>query len=157
MTCFDCLRCKECAKQDKTMLIVDSIGEYVYQRKIEKYCPNFLDGDAALDLINHLKAEIEKLERDLAFAETISRARHNKIEKLSGKVVDHMAEIERLQKHNTEMAFKHHRDGAKEFAERLKQKAYLDDGVTGFQDLIIDAADIDNLLKELDGKENGNA
>ena len=31
------------------------------------------------------------------------------------------AENERLQKHNTEMAFKHHRDGAKEFAERLKE------------------------------------
>lgn len=29
------------------------------------------------------------------------------------------AEIERLQKHNTEMAFKHYRDGAKEFAERV--------------------------------------
>lgn len=48
----------------------------------------------ALDLINRLQAENKRLERDLAFAETISRARHNKIEKLSGKVVASIAEIE---------------------------------------------------------------
>lgn len=39
------------------------------------------------------------------------------------------AENERLKKHNTEMAFKHHRDGAKEFAERLCEGRVSNDPV----------------------------
>ena len=61
MTCVHCLRRKECAKQRKLMLTVDDIGEYTYQRNVEKDCLNFLDGDAALDLIKRQQAEIERL------------------------------------------------------------------------------------------------
>ena len=40
----------------------------------------------------------------------------------------------------------------KEFAEMLKERAYLDSGITGFRDLVVDAIDIDNLLNELVGE-----
>ena len=41
-------------------------------------------------------------------------------------------------------------DGIKKFARRLKfEYAYLNDGVNGFRDLIIEVDDIDNLLQEL--------
>ena len=65
MTCFDCLRYKECAEQEKIMFTVDGIGEYVYQRNVEKECPNFLDGDAALDLINRQQAKIEEQQAEI--------------------------------------------------------------------------------------------
>lgn len=43
----------------------------------------------------------------------------------------------------------------KEFAERLKMKAYLDNGLNGFlRSMVIDVNDIDNLLAELVGGEN---
>lgn len=48
-----------------------------------------------------------KVERDRAALDLINRQR---------------AEIERLQKYNTDVAFKHYNDGIKEFAERLKEK-----------------------------------
>ena len=44
-------------------------------------------------------------------------------------------------------------DAIKEFAERLKEKAYLNDGVTGFQDVIVEVNDIDNLVKEMVGDD----
>ena len=67
MTCVHCLRRKECAKQEKLMLTVDGISEYTYQCNVEKDCPNFLDGDAALDLIKRQQAEIEVLQDDVLF------------------------------------------------------------------------------------------
>ncbi len=57
------------------------------------------------------------------------------------------AEIERLKKHNTDMARKHYNDGIKEFAERLKESAFAfgrehcEEAVT--------VLEIDNLVKEM--------
>lgn len=61
------------------------------------------------------------------------------------------AENERLQKYNTDMAFKHYNDGMKEFAERLKERNKI---------YCINAEDakemdfvIDNLVKEMECSE----
>ena len=58
------------------------------------------------------------------------------------------AEIERLQKYNTEVAYKHYNDGIKEFADRVKMAFYYE-----FDELIpsIMADTIDNLVKEIVG------
>lgn len=88
-----------------------------YQRKkrltrSDKSCTTLMF-DYTLALINRQKAEIEKL-NDLYVAGLESlrlAAEANK---------DMQAEIERLQKYNTDVAFKHYNDGIKEFAERLK-------------------------------------
>lgn len=62
------------------------------------------------------------------------------------------AENERLQKYNTDMAFKHYNDGMKEFAERLKGKVHnyypsIDSYCVSRKVVLI--ADIDNLLGEM--------
>lgn len=56
------------------------------------------------------------------------------------------AEIERLQKYNTEIAYKHYNDGVKEFAERLKEKLQWD---VEYDNKL--ESDIDNLVKEMAG------
>jgi hypothetical protein len=57
------------------------------------------------------------------------------------------AEIERLQKYNTNVAFKHHRDGMKEFAERLKKEALIDSGYE-----VLPIGTIDRLLAEMESE-----
>ena len=42
----------------------------------------------------------------------------------------------------------------KEFAERLKEYAYLDNGITGFQDMVVDLSDIENIADEMAGEDN---
>ena len=42
----------------------------------------------------------------------------------------------------------------KEFAERLKEHAYLDNGITGFQDMVVDLSDIENIADEMAGEDN---
>ena len=63
------------------------------------------------------------------------------------------AEIERLQKYNTEVAYKHYNDGIKEFAERLKESAFECDVSFGFgrehYTKAVTVIEIDNLVKEM--------
>ena len=42
----------------------------------------------------------------------------------------------------------------KEFVERLKEHAYLDSGITGFQEMVVDLSDIENIAYELVGEDN---
>ena len=68
--------------------------------------------------------------------------------KLHEKIKRQKAEIERQQKYNTNVAFKHYNDAIKEFAERLKDK--VDDPRTfgGYSvDILMDR--IDSLVKEM--------
>ena len=37
----------------------------------------------------------------------------------------------------------------KEFAERLKEHAYLDSGITGYQEMVVDLSDIENIADEM--------
>ena len=74
---------------------------------------------------------------------------------LLGLINRQQAENERLKKHNTEMAFKHHRDGAKEFAKRLKEM-YTGEKYNrpNAHTLLLKLFDnIDNFLEEME-KEN---
>ena len=62
------------------------------------------------------------------------------------------AEIERLQKYNTNIAFKHYNDGIKDFAERLNDKVHnyypsIDSYCVSRKVVLI--ADIKNLLEEM--------
>jgi hypothetical protein len=44
-------------------------------------------------------------------------------------------------------------EAIKEFAERLKEHAYLDSGITGFQEMVVDLSDIENIADEMVGEE----
>ena len=98
----------------------------------------------ATDLINRQKAEIESLQAVHADATESLRlaAEANK---------DMQAKIERLQKYNTDVAFKHYNDGIKEFAERLKANmsniARMEYGGNIYFCVGYDL--IDNLVKEM--------
>ena len=80
-----------------------------------------------LNLINRLQAEIERL--NALIAET---------NKQRGKVIHAITRIDEVKT-----------EAYKEFAEKLKEKAYLNDGVNGFRDLIVEVDDINNILEEL--------
>lgn len=45
-------------------------------------------------------------------------------------------------------------EAIKEFAVRLKSKAYLENGVTGFQEMVVDVRDIDETYDEMVGDNN---
>jgi FtsZ-binding cell division protein ZapB len=76
----------------------------------------------ALDLINRQKAEIERLrEENNQFADI-------------GKMY---SEIKA--------------EAIKEYIEKLKSKAYLENGVTGFQEMVVDVRDIDETYDEMVG------
>ena len=61
------------------------------------------------------------------------------------------AEIERLEKYNTDVAYKHYDDGIKEFAERLIAMLAKYD----MYGTLYIVEDIDNLVKEMVGADNG--
>ena len=91
----------------------------------------------AFILINRHQAEKEAL---IAGQETMSKY-----------IEEQQAEIERLQKYNTDVAFKHYNDGIKEFVERLKGNAdVLLVGKNGNYYSVSDK-DINNLVKEMVG------
>lgn len=114
---------------------------------IDDYCANILMRDA-LDLINRQKAEIANL---------INAVDNSTKEflKLHDEYQEQKAEIERLEKHNTEYARKHYQDGRveaiKEFAERLKEKL-----IKGGIYPVLVKNSIDDLVKELTEEKNEN-
>lgn len=85
----------------------------------------------ALDLIERQQSEIERLKLQLA-------VKDKKIECLCGIVV----------------AIKE--QSIKEFAERLKLEAYTECDITGYRYQVVQVEEIDNLVKEMIGKENKN-
>lgn len=70
-------------------------------------------------------------------------------------IISQQAEIERLQKYNTDVAYKHHNDGIKEFAKRLKEDISDCHIVSDGEYVGYDWEDvmhyIDNLVKEMAG------
>jgi phage shock protein A len=88
------------------------------------------DVDTLVELINianQQQTEIEELQKQLEYCEDEGEYWESKYKN---------AKIEAI----------------KEFAEKLKEKAYLNDGVTGFQDVIVEVNDIDNLIYEMVGE-----
>ena len=61
-----------------------------------------------------------------------------------------MAEIERLQKYNTDVAFRHYNDGIKEFADKLKEELTTGAAVMRVSVLNI----IDSLIEEMTEQKN---
>jgi hypothetical protein len=69
-----------------------------------------------------------------------------------GLVKRYRAEIERLQKHNTDMARKHYNDGIKEFVERLEKD--FPSLFAGQHPCVL--SEIDFLVKEMTEGKDGN-
>lgn len=85
-----------------------------------------------LDLINRQQAEIERLKLKNGLMNS-----ERKFRKISAEILIARTKAKAY----------------KEFAEKLKENAYLVNGVTGFRDMVVDVDDIDNLLKELVGAD----
>ncbi len=126
----------------------------------------------ALDLINRQKAEIEalteKLNATIAGQETLQKALAEKDEKnkilqernviLRGAVDTQKAENKRLAgyladaiSHEPKNEAEIKTEAIKEYTEKLKGKAYLADGVTGFQKMVVDVRDIDETYDKMVG------
>lgn len=130
----------------------------------------------ALDLINRQKAEIESNKAKIKIsAECIAR-QDKEIERLNNALYDselmvseQEALLERMKKligdtdkncrtainiiGRYERQFKSIKaEVVKEFAERLKDKSYLNEDLAGFEDMVVDVDDIDNLVKEMVGE-----
>ena len=107
--------------------------------------------DDALDLINRQKAEIDILIR--------------KKESLMDEIAEQQAEIERLKGENKQIRtdcrwceewqttelLGERAKAIKEFAERLKGKAYYCEKIDRKDDFVVNETDIDNLVKEIVG------
>ena len=143
--------------------IVDSTcKKCVYHETYNASCVVRLMRDA-LDLINRQKAEIKNLNRAIKNFKATKERQRAEIERLQHILVSFMSEVENWDyKYNIDTShipqiavlgtekgniLKQIKSEAyKEFAERLKGKSYY---AENFKDLIIDAEDIDNLVKEL--------
>lgn len=79
----------------------------------------------AFDLINRQQAEIERLKSDL----------HDCVREVSKS-----HKIDRI-------------NAIKEYNEKLKEHAYLDSGITGFQEMVVDLSDIENIADEMVGED----
>ena len=79
---------------------------------------------ATLDLINRQQAEIEKLERVISYLEGVCESTPDKVRA----------------------------EAIKEYKEKLKEHAYLDSGITGFQEMVVDLSDIENIAEEMVGE-----
>jgi hypothetical protein len=95
----------------------------------------------ALDLINRQKAEIERLKlitTSNPYCVSIGTANiftenHEEYEWLLAKISA---------------------EAIKEYIEKLKSKAYLENGVTGYQEMVVDVRDIDEIYDEMVGESN---
>ncbi len=98
-------------------------------------CYSFCGGEYDLlqntfDLINRQQAEIEDLKED-NFIKSQKRA--------------NIFEI--LNAHEKGRA-----EAIKEYKEKLREHAYLDSGITGFQEMVVDLSDIENIADEVVGE-----
>lgn len=131
-------------------------------------CAEFL-ASQALDLINRQQVEIEKLKWEKDHFEFKVDDLNGKLEKFKEyrdiKNGAYEREIEKLRAENERLngnlftisnaCMQRRNEAIKEFAERLKMKAYRDNGLNGFlRSMVIDVNDIDNLLAEMVGGEN---
>lgn len=98
--------------------------------------------------------EIVKLLRRYMFSDTLMQMAADKIEEFESEINRQKAEIERLQKYNTEVAFKHYKDGMKDFAERFRAKKAIHFCKCGESFVYTDLfnGEIDSLLKEMESE-----
>lgn len=109
-------------------------------------CINALCRDT-LELINRQKAEIERLTaRNFELSEKgekVCIALKNHIAEDGKKVDERIAEVGKTIK----------AEAVKEFAERLKLRAYTECSITGYKYQVIQIEEIDDLLKEMVGED----
>ena len=125
----------------------DSCEYCEYREKTNKddVCPVRSD---ALDLIKRQKEEIERLQEKQVEDEQL----------LNLRVIESVNAVSEAHR-KYEMALEEHlkserAEAIKEFAERLKQTAYTQGSITGYQYQVVDFAEIDNLVKEMtEGKQ----
>ena len=124
-----------------------------------------------LDLINRQQAESERLKILCTSKDVIIKEQEAEIERLENAIIALMSYLDILGADKTDTSFINQAtefnkqiradiksEAIKEFAERLKMKAYLDNGLNGFlRSRVIDVNDIDNLLAERVGGMNGNS
>lgn len=158
MTDNEIVKALECCANGSCKECPCSVGAYCLAPSDEKI----------IDLINRQKEENERLKNKILEDDRLLNDRVqesiNAVCSANQKYVDALekafndrtaelqtakAEIERLQKYNTEVAYKHYNDGIndgiKEFANRLKDKSLTK---WDYHDAV-DIAEIDNLVKEM--------
>lgn len=96
--------------------------------------------ESTLDLINRQKAELENQSEN--FKRLV--AEHRKLQTDYSSVQSTLAKMSM----GVEQA---KAEAINEYIKRLKGKAYLADGVTGFQDMVVDVRDIDETYEEMVG------
>ena len=107
----------------------------------------------ALDLIKRLKAQNEKWQ-ELALkqedtAQMLVREHQQELDEAR-------AEIARLQKYNTDVAFKHYNDGIKEFARKFKLKMLHNHELISYTAYRLVLSLVDILTAEMTGGNNEN-
>lgn len=127
--------------------IIKALEEYVKENEFEYFHSNTM-GEyplirKALDLINRLQDEIEKLEK-----ETQNKERAYNDEFCLRK--EWQTKCQELLKDKQTIKS----EAYKEFAERLKEKSFETIRNYGLTKDVVEVCDIDDLLKELERKEN---
>ena len=148
-----------------------------YLKDATIHCVNAIIKDA-IDLIERQKAEIERLNRcNWHISNDLSEEINRNI-RLQAEIEELLVELKRFKKIKTTVnefwselqkitTFKKKSkptleelleymknlkvEAIKEYIEKLKSKAYLSDGVTGFQEMVVDVRDIDETYKEMVG------
>jgi hypothetical protein len=147
MTDKDIIKALELCTNDE-LEVCDGCAFQKYKMGYDGGCLDYLL-KSVFDLINLQRAEIEKLNVELVGMRGACNSYNMHYD--NAKV-----EIERLKKGWKADVIETENikaEAIKEFAKRLKEKAYLNDGVTGFQDVIVEVNDIDNLVKEMVGEK----
>lgn len=104
------------------------------------------------EIIKVLSDLHDKIIRDNCWLEKVSPYELYALARINIILENQKAEIGRLQRYNTDIAIKHY----KKFAERLKEKYAVYDGMVYVKiDLDILLKNIDNLVKEMEGDNNG--
>lgn len=94
---------------------------------------------------------------DMLYLSTLSDS-NRIVRKAEEEIIRQQREIESLKKvvidnYVTEYDDKIKTEAYKEFAERLKEHAYLDSDITGYQEMVVDLSDIENIADEMVGEE----
>ena len=108
-----------------------------------------ITANAALNLINRQKAEIERLQKEVNLVSI-------QFQDLQERYEEHREEIERLKEFivETRRCDKEIKSEAiKEFAERLKEKSFKTIRNYGLTKDVVEVCDIDNLVKDMIGEK----
>ena len=129
---ISCLQAKAIKEQNKNSKLRNERNRLQAQNKdLAETVHNLtIEKDALFDKVEELKAEIERL---------------NALVKTKNKLIEGL---------DQSISYAYDR-AIKEFAERLKEKAYTHSDITGYQSTVVDVCEIDGVYEELVGEDNG--